>query len=183
MSEERAPTEEAETQAATPSALVFCQVCGKSQSAGERYCRWCGAYLQAMTGRGGRSPIDPAAGRNKEGIGIILFLLNIITFHYYSKYWGTVAMVFSTLIWAWGRAENFRANRVRPTDSPEVIAAKRLLRLKITRQGLGFLLFMTGAFVFYKYHRMVGGVIGGIGIAIGFYDLWRTFPSLLLRRR
>ncbi|MBI2837206.1 MAG: hypothetical protein HYX75_02760 [Acidobacteria bacterium] len=167
---------------ATEAQGVFCQVCGKAQQIDTRYCTWCGAHLVPLTDKAGRPPLDPAAGRNKEGIGIVLFLLNIITYHYYSHYWGTVAMVFSALIWAWGRSENWYKNRVRPDDSPEIRTAKRLLRVRMTRQGAGFLLFILGAFVFYKYHRLVGGIMAGTGIFFGFYELWlrlgrRIYPS------
>jgi len=152
---------------------TFCRICGKGQPGDSPYCVWCGAKLVPMKDKAGRAPLDPSAGRNKEGIGIILFILNILTYHYYSRYWGTVAMIFSFLIWGWGRAENWYKNRVRPTDPPEIVAAKKSLRLRITRQGLGFVLFMIGAFVFYKYHRLAGGLIAGTGITVGFWEFWR----------
>ena len=161
---------------------LFCQICGRSQEASVEFCTWCGATLAPLKDRKGRAPVDPAAGRNKQGIGIILFILNILTYHYYSRYWGVVGMTFSTLIWAWGRSENWYKNRVRPEDPPEVLAAKRLLRVRMTRQGAGFLLFMAGAFVFYKYHRLVGGLVAGVGIFLGFYDMWMKIIRRIVRR-
>lgn len=162
------------------SEKLFCQVCGRSQDSENRFCSWCGATLIALKDRSGRAPLDPSAGKNKEGIGILCFLLNVITYHYYSHYWGTVAMVFSALVWLWGRSENWYKNRVRPADSPEIRTAKRLLRIKMTRQGAGFVLFICGAFVFYKYHRLVGGILLVTGVFFGFYELWMR---LLLRTR
>ncbi len=157
-----------------PEPKIVCKVCGRGQAGETGFCNWCGAKLVALTDKSGRAPMDPSAGRNKEGIGIILFLLNLITYNYYSHYWGVVAMAFSSLIWVWGRSENWSKNRVRPTDSPEIVTAKRILRIKLTQQGTGFILFLAGAFIFYKYHRIVGSLVSAIGILIGYYDFWNN---------
>lgn len=155
-----------------------CSICGKAQEAPADFCSWCGAKLVSMKDRKGRSPLDPAAGRNKQGIGILFVVLNLLTYDYYSHYWGVVAMVFGTLVWAWGRAENAYKNRFREDDPPEIAEAKQRLRRRQTRQALGFALFLAGAWVFYKYHRGVGAVIALSGVGLGFAGFWLK----LLRR-
>ncbi len=109
---------------------VLCKFCGHIQkwNPDYPYCSKCGSPISE---KDKRTNINLRAGKEKQGLGILIIALSLVIFHYFARYEGTLLASIGVLLWFWGKLINVREKKKLENSSFESVPPQNENREKV----------------------------------------------------